>query len=512
MIMFLDPDQNKMHLLTTRRMAWLGALLFTILFYHQGPGINILLFESVFLLWLWRVKRDHALSTTTKIYLVCHVLSMAGVFLSNNMMALIMNVLLTGLLPAVLLYPNARSITSLTIIGAYSGLRAPLKFIQTKSSRFSMLQVIMKYRFLLIPLFIVFLFLVIYANANAVFGDLFDKTFNRLFQALATLFEEIDFSIVTVTIFGLFVSVILLFHTANTKWIDRDREAMDVLSRIRKRWKHWSVPMNALKTEYRAALFLLISLNLLIALLNVIDISQIWFGFSWHGEDFADMVHEGTTLLIISILISMGIVLYYFRRNLNFYPHNQWLKYLSYIWIAQNGILLISVLLRNYHYCKVFSLAEKRIGVFIFLWVVVFGLYTVYRKVKWNLTAYYLFRVNSLCMLITLTIASLVPWDIVIARINFSRSGQAFIYLEHMSTLSDKSLPYLDKDISELLHITQKQYDQFSFREKFITPEEYVNIISQRKIEFIDRWEKQGVFSWNLAEFLAYKELKSKGL
>jgi hypothetical protein len=501
-----------MHLLTTRRMAWLGALLFTILFYQQRPGLNLIIFESVFLWWLFRSTNRTPLSLTSKWVLICHVLTMFGVVLSNSIMALMINVVLTAMLPAVFLHPKARSLASLAAIGVYSGFHAPIRFMKEKSSKFSLFYWMWKLRFLMIPIFIVLFFLIIYTNANAVFGDVVEKSLDKFFNGLNYIFEEVDSTIFMVAIFGLFVSIVLLFRSLNQKWADRDQEAQEVLLRKRSKRKNWFGSINGLKTEYKAAVFLLVTLNLMIALLNSIDISQIWFGFAWRGENFAEMVHEGTALLILSILISIGIVLFYFRKNLHFYPGNVWLKRLSYLWIAQNGILLVSVFLRNYHYCKVFSLAEKRIGVFIFLIIVVFGLWTVYRKVKHNLTAYYLFRMNSLCILMVLTMSSLVPWDIVIAQFNFSRSGKAFVYLEHMESLSDKALPYIDKNIAELEHITQSQYDQFSFREKFMSTEEYVVRINTRKLEFIQRWEESGVFSWNLAEYLAYRELKSKGL
>lgn len=489
-------------------MAWLGALLFTLLFFHQRPGINLLLFESVMLWWLFRMKGDHPFSITSKIVLCCQVLTLFGVFLSNNLMALIINVALTALLPAVMMYPDSRSPSSLFVISLNSFLHAPAKFMREKSSKFSLFYWLWQYRFLLIPLVVIFIFIGIYANANDVFGEVIERTADKFLSAFDFLFERVDSTIIMLAAFGLITSVFLLFHTLQAYWVEKDRKSSDTLFRLRIKRKSPFFAMNGLQREFRAAMFLLISLNLLIGFLNVIDISQVWFGYSWRGENFASMVHEGTALLIFSVLISMAIVLFYFRRNLNFYPKNKALKVLALVWIIQNGILLISVFIRTFHYCKVFSIAERRIGLFVFLTIVAFGLFTIFRKVKWNFTSFYLFRMNSLSLVIILSLTSVVPWDIVIARYNFSKGGEAFVYLEHMASLSDKALPYLIKDIHEVEHITQMQYDEFSFRERNMTAEEYVQEIEIRKQDFIHRWENQGWLSWNLPEYLAYQRLK----
>ena len=61
-------------------------------------------------------------------------------------------------------------------------------------------------------------------------------------------------------------------------------------------------------------------MNVLLLVVNAIDINWIWFGFKpAPGFDLTQFVHEGTYVLILSILVAMGIVLWFFRRNLNFY-------------------------------------------------------------------------------------------------------------------------------------------------------------------------------------------------
>ena len=180
---------------------------------------------------------------------------------------------------------------------------------------------------------------------------------------------------------GLLSSNYIFFRNTDQHLENKDKAANDFLQRIRKRVSR-QLNLNSLTNELKAAIFLLAILNIIILILNVIDIYWVWFNFSWDGALLKQFVHEGTYLLILSIIISIIIVLYYFRGNLNFYKNNIWLKRLSYAWIMQNAILAISVGIRNYWYIYYYSLAYKRIAVIVFLILTLYGLYTVYQKVK----------------------------------------------------------------------------------------------------------------------------------
>ena len=40
-----------------------------------------------------------------------------------------------------------------------------------------------------------------------------------------------------------------------------------------------------------------------------------------------------------------------------------------------------------------------------------------------------------------------------------------------------------------------------------MTPDEYFAKIAERKTDFIKKWEKKSILSWNYPEYLAYKQL-----
>jgi hypothetical protein len=269
-------------------------------------------------------------------------------------------------------------------------------------------------------------------------------------------------------------------------------------------------PSPHLKSQYTAAVFLLISLNILIALQNVLDIRWIWFGFEWNGQYLQQFVHAGTFLLIISIMVSAMIILWFFRGSMNFYVGNRLLKRLSYAWIVQNMILAISVGFRVYWYIYYFALAYLRIGVIIFLVITIIGLITVLIKVRSGKTFFYLLRVNTLSVFIVLTLSSLVNWDNVIAKYNFSHYERSFVHLDWLCTLSDKALPLLDKSPEFLSNVKQVQDSRFSFEMKYMEPKMYHNIIQLRNKMFLEDLEKRSFLSWNLADAMAEKKLKTR--
>ena len=296
----------------------------------------------------------------------------------------------------------------------------------------------------IIPLFIIIIFIVLYRNSNPVFDELVTDFLNFISNYLALLFKNIDLTLFFTVLICLFISNIIIFKAINKKIIDSDINASFILKRTNIK-KNRFFKFNDLKNEYKAGIFLLIVLNILILILNLIDINWVWFNFKWEGQFLKQFVHEGTYLLILSILISIGLVLFFFRENLNFYSKNRTLKYLSYVWIIQNGILTISVAIRNFYYINYFSLAYKRIGILLFLILTLYGLYTVFNKVKNKKTNFYLFQYNFSALFILLIVSSIVNWDKVIANYNFKHANKSFLELNYLVDFSDKTLPYLDK-------------------------------------------------------------------
>jgi len=488
----------------------ISALIITCFFYKQSLGINLLIYESLLFIWLIITKQLELKSRNQLIYGIGLMITSLFTVITHSSFSYFINFLALFVFIGIIIYPNMKSLVNTMELSLSALIGSQKKFLnELFSSKFKGRNIgsyIWKSRIFLIPLIIIVVFIVIYRNSNPIFDDFVEHVNEYIQKGFNSIFKNFDFVIVITFIIGLILSNFFFLRTYNGNVIKNDIESSDELKRIRRK-KYKNYKTYALKNEYKAGIFLLCILNAILLIVNVIDINWVWFDFKWEGQYLKQFVHEGTYLLILSIIISIIIVLFFFRGNLNYLKNNKFLRLLSYTWLAQNGILAISVAVRNFWYINYFSLAYKRIGVIIFLVLTIYGLYTVFVKVNRRKSSFYLFKSNSLALYVVLVVSSIINWDTLIAKYNFKHSERSFLHLDYLSTLSDKSLPYLDKPLSELSRIDTIQKAKFPFEQKFMTPEKYHQIIEGRKIAFKKEWQSKSFLSWNLSEYLAYKKL-----
>ena len=359
-------------------------------------------------------------------------------------------------------------------------------------------------RISIIPLLIVYLFGTIYSSSSPWFNTFWKNIQRALSDLFGDLFDIISFTWLFTFVFGLALAIYLLFATSNESIQKSEDDQPDDMSRKRERYRGGNL---ALKRELHVATLLFIALNLLILGQNILDITHVWFGFEWNGEYLKQFVHEGTYLLIFSIIISAALVIFYFRGNLNFYKNNKLLRTLALAWLAQNAILAASVAIRNMWYIQYFNLAYKRIGVFFFLVAVIYGLYTVYVKVNRQKSIYYLVRINSLAAYIILLSVGFVNWDKVIARYNFAHAQKAYMHLNFLAKLDESALPYLEHD-QAFLETVQYEQDEVYGRDKYaITPAEFADKIEMKKERFLKTYPRQHWLEWNFDDWQAYAAL-----
>jgi len=489
------------------------SIILTGLFHKQAIGLNLLIVEGIFFLWILSSKQFQFKGFYHITLGLGLVLTLISTIVTHSVFSYVMHFIVFFAFVGLLIYPETKSL--LNTIGQAFGntYNSQIQFFKQlfgfRLKGHDIGSYIWKFRVFIIPIFIIFIFIGIYRKSNPYFEKLVDNIGFFIQEKLIYIFSGFDLMILITFLISVFISIFIFIRTSNQRLIEIDANASEDLVRKRRK-KRNNFRINALRYEYKAGVFLLIVLNLLILVLNIVDIKWVWFGFEWEGQYLKQFVHEGTYLLILSILISIVLVLYFFRNNLNFFPNNTLLKYLSYIWLVQNGVLTVSVAIRNFLYINYFALAYKRIGVIIFLILTIYGLYSVYIKVYRRKSTFFLFNKNTIALLILLIVSSMINWDTVIAKYNFRNSNKSFLHLDFLSTLSDKSLPYLDKPLPELMKIDSIQKEKFPFDEKYMTPEEYVEIISYRKINFIEKWESKSILSWNLPEYIAFKKFKKE--
>ncbi|MFZ4399477.1 MAG: DUF4173 domain-containing protein [Bacteroidales bacterium] len=489
----------------------ISIILFTILFHNQALGLNVLIFEAFITGWLFFTKQFKFFGKNQIICALGLIITMLYTVFIYSDFAFIINFLMLFMFVGSIMYPDAKSLVTTLRLSVSNLSRSQRNLIKELTSsehkKNKFIIYLWRFRIFIIPVLIIILFLIFYSHSNPIFNRLLQNIGLFFNNYLSFIFNNIDAGILITIFFGGIISIYIVYRSSDPYIIESDKSSSNFLTRIRNNYRR-SFKFNALRNELRAAIFLLFILNAILIILNVIDIYWVWFNFEWNGLTLKQFVHEGTYLLILSILTSIVVVLYFFRNNLNFYSNNRLLKFLCYIWLAQNAILAISVAIRNYWYIYYFSLAYKRIGVIIFLILCLYGIYTVLIKVKYKKSDFWLLNSNISGLLIVLVICSVFNWDNIIAKYNFEKSKRSFVHFNFLASLSDKSLPYLDKPLAELTMIDSLQKEKFPAEKTYyMTSGEYYQRILERKQSFKLKWESKSILSWNLPEYLAYRKL-----
>ena len=353
-------------------------------------------------------------------------------------------------------------------------------------------------------------FFVIFSIANPVFADLGARLGTYLGEALELLFGNFSPLRLLFILPGVYLVALVLYKWDIPEVYGRESGETNVIVRRRLRRQLGKLAgMIALKNERQAALLLVISVNLLLVVVNVIDVRWLWLDFDpKQAGNLTKLVHEGTYMLILSILLSMGILIYYFRSNQNFYPKNGLLKGAAYLWLVQNAVLSVSVLIRCGYYISEYGLAYKRIGVIIFLGLVFFGLFTLYRKISGQKSFYYLLRTNAWAAYAMLVGLSLVNWDVLIVSHNLNPRHVRTRILDtrFLLTRSDKTLPLLDAHREILKGSSGYNYYGDSSNGHL----DNIEHLDRRIADFRRTYESHTWLSWNYTDYRTYQYFRQK--
>lgn len=498
----------------------IGGLLFSYIFWKEWLGLNQLIY-SVFIITITLFNSEIIKSAKFKIYAVAHLLAAVLVEVNNSDLTAVAYYISLILFVGFAHYQAVRTVYIAGVATALQMLTVPATLIKRlsdiKIGNFDLKPVFRPIKYILLPLIILFIFTAIYSGANQVFGHYLEVTLTNISNFLSDIFGFIfqDLSLDRFFHFclGVLISTGLIITFYNKSIEKLEASCNEKLLRIRRSQKPRSIwyevahtftsqlitKKMALKTEYIIGVISFVSLNLLLLSVNLIDISTLWLGYKPSGNFSADL-HDGTNALIFSIILAMAVILYFFRGNLNFYHKSKTLKALAFAWMVQNFILIISVFIRDGYYIEFYGLTHKRIGVLVFAILCIIGLATVYLKVARQKTLFFLFKVNGNIWFALLLAFSLINWDVFIAKYNLAQSDKVAIDADYLLSLSDKTLPLLDKNRAKLHYTPSKDLHGREIA-KPRTTDFYGQQIDERIGYFKERYEKVSWLSWNLPDW-----------
>lgn len=426
------------------------GLLFSTLFYDQGAGLNVLLFSFYLVACTAWVNRGIFGQPMTLLMVILTLLSSVNVFRLGSELALYSTI--TCLLLMTSFARRDRQSAALNLLQSIiSFVSVPFVFAirlsEFDSGHLSQQGSDRKKKWvtLLVPAFLVFIFIMIYRSANPLF-----RTYTNVL--------EFDFN------WAWFVIALLgmwLAYGAFQGWRLKSADHWELIP------SPGLLPVHSgLWDPARAFRILLVLLNILLLVINVLDVYYLYLGAGLPaGVTHKQFVHQGVGMLMLSIILGICSMLYFISVvKVN---ARQFTGMLLVLWIVQNLFMVISTCQRNHLYIHEALLTYKRIGVYYWLWMAAVGLMSVLFVLLKNSGPWLVMRFTSLVAVITLALSSVVDFDEYIGRYNLQHVKYlASLDKKYLLEISDVNLPRLcklrfDREF-ETDSIYHYRYHQFS--------------------------------------------------
>ena len=417
----------------------IAAILFSILFYKQDFGLNLILFALMTIGILAYFNLEKFKKPNVLIMSSIFLLSTLPVFINHSVLSILSYVAcfftLVGLVAA-----SKASIYLNWFNGIYSVIAGYFhrKFEENATDKTEKegekkdIDVVHLLKLIGIPSIFIIVFVLLYKDGNPIFEELISKI----------NFDFINFQWLLFTFLGYFLI------TNISKPVPIEPTTSIDISLTNQLSKKNNIPEEILYKEQQLGTILLELLNLLLVVFIITDIISISQSQDLASSEMSQQVHKGVNTLIASILIAIAIILYFFRGALNFYEKNKTLKILTYTWIILNMILVLLIAIKNYDYITTYGLTYKRIGVNVYIFLTLVGLVSTFIKVMSIKNLAFLFRRNTQVAFLTLLICSFINWDKTITTYNIQKAEQ-FIGVDYLIRLSDRNAKYLFEKIDE---------------------------------------------------------------
>lgn len=470
-------------------------LVYYLLFWHEDLALNLVVFVLLVLLATKLIRQQWSFTRAEWPYALAVLLSSFGVLHHNSDLSVIVLFLVAFAYFSFVGGPSKSPLEHFFYsVLRFFNIRQALIPLNLKGSPKGFKGALNMFRLIILPLLIFILFFTLFRAGNPIFkewSDVFSARFWLLFEGFSwAMFWFLSLGFLLLRSF-------LLLERGWPKLLSDQ----SVIYRGEKRGGRKGINILALKQEYRMALMILVSLNVLILSVNLIDIRWFWFGFEIPKQfSLKEFLHEGVGYLIASLILAAIVVLYFFRRSLNFYPTGKGLKYLAKLWIVQNAILALSVLLRTYYYIDFHGLAYGRIVVVSALVVVGFTLVLLFLKIDRAQSTAYLIRRVSVFLMVFMAGLAVVDWGTYISRFNLEHGRINEIDVDNYLRMPERTYPLIYKNINRVEKQIKAHQTNTRTWVRYDNIEDFKKDLDFRAQIFVEKQGEQGFWSWSYAD------------
>lgn len=445
----------------THHYIFLTTALFVIVFYNQDVGLNLGIIGTVYAL-LTFIRTPERNRTKTFIFLfVTSILSSAAFAWYGDfpsLLAVVSSLLLLGYrsknrrMKILLLIP-------VVIVNAFTALCRFFSFDEwlPKKNVPGLWQKTLA--FFLIPLILVSVFFGIYSAGSDHFAGLFTNV-------------EMDINfwqLICMVVLGFFIAF-NYWNYAVEKLIYKSNPILDNDFKVRDRNLKPTYSFLDLDAERMSGVISFFTLNILLVFFIITYNYEQFYETAKTPGRLSEETHERVNAVILSIIMAILVIMFYFKSGFNFDPEARLMKILAKSWIVLNAVLIISAMLKNSEYIINYGFTYKRLGVYVFLVLSLLGLITAFIKIQLKKRNAFLFNTMAWYFYAAILICSYINWGGIITAENMKR--QNFVSEYHKNEINfneNQLLKYAEekKDLKLKAEILNKVKPQQN--EKFLS-------------------------------------------
>lgn len=399
-----------------------STAIFTLLFYKESMGLNVAFFALALLAMIWFQGKSRGiafniLSSTTVLSAMAFAwygdgVSFWALFFSLVFLQFQNQEVKLKLLQSI---PVAL-INGITSIGRPFIFNQWLPEPQIDNNRAKKI-----IAYLLIPALFITVFFVAYTFGSDTFSGIFDYEL------------DLDFTdVVWISCLGFYLSFGFWNYFVPDYCYAFDKQLSNDFANNEKEEIEPSFSFLDLEFERKSGEISLILLNVML-LVFIVTYNYEQFFKVYPVTNLSAATHDRVNAVIISILMAVGVILFYFKNGFNFDAKAVLLKLLAKIWIGLNAILVVSSAVKNSEYILHYGMTYKRLGVYAFLAITLIGLGFTFYKIKNKKTNAYLFNQMILCLYSFLLLCSFVNWGNIITQYNVAAGkGNDKYFLQYL--------------------------------------------------------------------------------
>ena len=225
-----------------------------------------------------------------------------------------------------------------------------------------------------------------------------------------------------------------------------------------------------LDAERKSGVVSFLALNILLLIFIVTFNYEQFIEVQKNPNLLSAETHERVNAVILSIVLAICVIMFYFKGNFNFDIEARSLKIMAKMWIVLNAVLVISAVVKNSEYILNWGLTYKRLGVYAFLILALIGLILTFYKIHFRKTNAFLFNQMFWYFYGTMLVCSFINWGGIITNHNMDRKDFKVNYDLYLIDFNEKQLlDYADRTKDEKLKQEILHQLKFKNEESFLS-------------------------------------------